>query len=338
VSALTSVGPVVATFPATHPYVDAVLPAGVTQVEPRTDGPSWAPDPWWVGETWAKAAERVDVVHVHFGFDHVTPDALTDWATATHAAGVRLVLTVHDLRNPHHRDATAHLAQLAVLVAAADVVLTLTPGAAAEIAHRFGREAVVVPHPAIFSGPAAVEREPGLVGIHLKSYRTNLGDDVVDGVLAAAAGARDGGGRLEVSVHRDVDDDARTVALRNALTGQPDVTLVIRDRLDDDALRAYLTRLAVSVQLHRWGTHSGWLEACHDVGTALVAPQVGYLTDQWAEVTTYPVQEGAGPDLDALRRAVAHALAAPRPTPAPADWRHRQLADVRAAHARAYAP
>ena len=67
---------------------------------------------------------------------------------------MRFVLTVHDLRNPHQHDAAVLERQLAVLVPAADVVLTLTDGAAAEIATRFGRAAEVVPHPAVFVGPA----------------------------------------------------------------------------------------------------------------------------------------------------------------------------------------
>ncbi|MHA3701818.1 hypothetical protein ACXR2U_06510 [Jatrophihabitans sp. YIM 134969] len=327
----------VVTFPTTHPYVDAVVPEGVVHVGRATpDGP-WAPDPLWDPEVWQATAVTADVVHVHFGFDHVAPDQLARWTEVTRGRGTRLVVTVHDLRNPHLRDADRHLQQLAVLVGAADVVLTLTPGAAAEIRRRFGREATVVDHPAIFTGPAPVEPEPGLVGVHLKSYRTNLGDDVVPALLAVAEGTRDAGGRLEVGVHTEVEDDPRTLALRAALAGRSYVTVAVRERLDDDELRAYLTGLAVSVQLHRWGTHSGWVEACHDVGTTVVAPAVGYASEQWDRVVTYPVDEVAGPDLAALRRAVATAVAAPAPAAAPPEWRRRQLEHVRAVHAAAYA-
>ena len=49
-----------------------------------------------------------------------------------------LVLTVHDLRNPHHDTAQLHDAQLGVLVPAADALITLTPGAAATIRRPLG--------------------------------------------------------------------------------------------------------------------------------------------------------------------------------------------------------
>lgn len=55
------------------------------------------------------------------------------------AAGAPLVLTVHDLRNPHHRDVALHDAQLGVLVEAAAAIVTLTPGAAETIRRRWGR-------------------------------------------------------------------------------------------------------------------------------------------------------------------------------------------------------
>jgi hypothetical protein len=31
---------------------------------------------------------------------------------------------------------------------------------------------------------------------------------------------------------------------------------------------------------YRFGTHSGWLEACHDLGTAVVVPDCGYFAEQ----------------------------------------------------------
>ena len=86
------------------------------------------------------------------------------------------------------------------------------------------------------------------------------------------------------------------------------MALRIHDRFDDDELRRYLTRLSVSVQLHRWGTHSGWVEACHDVGTAVVAPAVGFLAEQWPEIRALPDRRTRGPDADALRDAVVDAL------------------------------
>ena len=88
-----------------------------------------------------------DVMHVQFGFDAQSAEALAGLVTELRRCGKRLVYTAHDLRNPHHAVRQAHDAHLDVLIPAADEVITLTPGAAAEIERRWGREPVVLPHP-----------------------------------------------------------------------------------------------------------------------------------------------------------------------------------------------
>ena len=47
-----------------------------------------------------------------------------------HELGKGVVVTVHDLRNPHIKDPAAQLSRLDALVPAADAVITLTQGAA----------------------------------------------------------------------------------------------------------------------------------------------------------------------------------------------------------------
>ena len=57
--------------------------------------------------------------------------------------------------------------------------------------------------------------------------------------------------------------------------------LVVHDFFTDAQLWAYLRdEIDVSVLPYRFGTHSGWLEACHDLGTAVVAPNCGYYREQ----------------------------------------------------------
>ena len=56
--------------------------------------------------------------------------------------------------------------------------------------------------------------------------------------------------------------------------------MCIRDRYDDEELAAYLSDLDISVLPYAFGTHSGWLESCHDLGTAVLAPDVGFYADQ----------------------------------------------------------
>ena len=46
----------------------------------------------------------------------------------------------------------------------------------------------------------------------------------------------------------------------------------MHDFFTDDDLWDYLASLDVSVLPYRFGTHSGWLEACYDLGTTVLAP------------------------------------------------------------------
>ncbi len=329
----TSAGLALLTVPARHEYVTAVRPADVHPVRPdRVRG--WDPDPFLRPENVVAWAPEVDVVHLHFGFDHLDRAAVRRWLDALAEARLPLVFTVHDLRNPHHLDRTVHDAVLGELVEAAAAVLTLTPGAATEIERRYRRRAEIVPHPTLVdpARSADVAVEPGLVTVHLKSLRRNLADPV-ELVGAAARGAAVGGGRLRVDLHPDVVDDPRLVGLA-AVAG---VELAVHPRYDDLELERYLRRAQVSVLPHRWGTHSGWLELARDLGTAVVAPSCGYYAEQWPAVHGYGNDEEHGLDADSLVAAVARGLAEPTPAPADREQRLGEADAVRAAHAEVYA-
>lgn len=55
---------------------------------------------------------------------------------------------------------------------------------------------------------------------------------------------------------------------------------------------------------YRFGTHSGWLEACFDLGTRVLAPDVGYYSDQKPGVLGYHVGDDGQPDEDDIARAL----------------------------------
>ncbi len=326
----------VATVPYAHPYLEAVLPPDLVRVGPPPPaGDPWAPSPWLDPRYLTAHADEVDVVHLHFGYDALSEAAMTAWAAAARAHEVPVVVTVHDLRNPHHATPERHTAHLRTLLGDAAGVLTLTPGAAAEIRTTFGRAARVVPHPALVRPQPGTDHGPGRVGLHLKSLRPNTGEPMVI-VAAVLAGATAGGGRLQVDVHDDVDLAGRLPGL-TALAGDGALDLMVHARFDDHDLVAYLQGLAVSVLPYRFGTHSGWLEAGHDVGTRIVAPSCGYYADQWDDVATYTHDEEHGLDADSLSRAVTDALT--RPAPAAADPRARaaQRQAARDAHTETYA-
>jgi glycosyltransferase involved in cell wall biosynthesis len=242
-------------------------------------------EPGWVDEH----ADEFDVMHVHFGFDAVSPDDLADVVASLRRHGKPLVVTVHDLRNPHHVERGLHDAQLGVLVGAADAVLTLTPGAAAEIAERWGRDALVVPHPHVVEEPwLSRERAPHpgfVIGVHAKSLRASMDPlPVIEEIVATLPDLP--GARLRVDAHTDVmtpghprhatDLEPRLRALADS--GQVD--LHVHDYFTDAELWDYLQSLDVSVLPYRFGTHSGWLEACYDLGTTVVAPDCGYYAEQ----------------------------------------------------------
>lgn len=323
----------VATVPSDHAYLEAALPPDILRPHLRPEqgagAPPWAPSPLLDPDELRRHAGEIDLVHVHFGFDHLSTDELRSWTSTLRELDLPLVVTVHDLRNPHHAERTQHDDHLAVLLHSAAEVLTLTPGAAAEVARRWGVRAQVVPHPAVLTAGSDTVR--GAVGLHLKSLRRNvLEPERV--VRAALAGAQEGGGHLRVDVHLDVLDAPALAGVR-AIEG---LDLRAHHRYTDALLAEYLRGLHVSVLAQRFGTHSGWLEACRDAGTAVVAPSSGYHAEQWSAVHTYIHDEEGGLDETSLAHAVRDAVLAPPVMAADPVFRARQRQEVRAAHAAVY--
>ncbi|WP_224786093.1 glycosyltransferase family protein [Microbacterium caowuchunii] len=355
----------VATVPASHVYVRHLDPVHPVSGLPRIDR---LPDPdpddprrstvstWWppvmLRPEWVREhADEFDVFHLQFGFDARTPAELAELAAALREAGRPFVYTVHDLRNPHHETREAHDAQLDVLIPAADALITLTPGAAEEIRRRWGRVAHVLPHPHVVDTErmraAHARREaepvhpdrPFRVGVHVKSLRPSMNPHPVLRVLADAV-ADIPGGVLQVNGHRDVLEpggakfDAALAEYLRAQQRRGRIDLRVHDFLPDDELWEYLESLDVSVLPYRFGTHSGWLEACRDLGTAVIAPDCGYYREQ-GPVLEYHNHEG-GVDAASLHAAVRQALALGRPRPASGEERIRERQLVASAHAHLY--
>ena len=217
----------IASVPSGHVYVRHLSPegggGGVERLrDPDPDDPRRSAEQrWWppvmLRPEWAETAD-IDVFHVQFGFDTCTPDGLRELVGVLRRRGIPLVITVHDLRNPHHSDRREHDAQLDVLVPAADAVVTLTPAPPPRSRRRWGVEALVVPHPHVVDlappAPCGSARRTGpwTVGLHVKSLRASM-DPLA--VLADPGGAGRGRcptRRLLVNGHRDVLDDGGRVA------------------------------------------------------------------------------------------------------------------------------
>jgi beta-1,4-mannosyltransferase len=356
----------VASVPSSHVYVRHLAPVdGPDAVERLAD-----PDPddprrsavsrWWppamLEAAWVREhADEFDLMHLQFGFDARTPAQLRELVEALREAGKPLVYTVHDLRNPHHLERAEHDAQLDVLIPAADALVTLTPGAAAEIARRWGASATVLPHPHVVDvdtmsavQAARAVRAPGetavfRIGVHVKSLRASMAPQPVIEALVRSARGIDGA-VVQVDGHPDVLDPAgvrHDPALASYLREAADrgeIDLRIHDFFTDEELWEYLASLDVSVLPYRFGTHSGWLEACRDLGTAVIAPDCGYYAEQ-GPVFGYHLDVD-GLDGASLERALQEAASAPaddpRRTPETVASRVRQREQVAAAHLELY--
>lgn len=295
-----------------------------------------------LGSQWAASAD-FDVVHIQFGFDAQTPAELTDLTHVLRQRGKPLVYTVHDLRNPHHESRTLHDQQLDVLVPAADALVTLTPGAATEIRARWGRQAHVVPHPhvvdfatmALAHERRKVERGDFRVGLHVKSLRAGMDPmavlptlvETVDNLSECI---------LQVNAHRDVMAAGKghrhtqlAAYLRDRAT-EGSLELRVHDYLSDAELWDYLGSLDVSVLPYRFGTHSGWLEACRDLGTTVIAPTCGYFADQ-GPVLSY-VHDETTFDPTTLARALREAYESRPDLGTTVEQRRRQRQTVADAH------
>jgi hypothetical protein len=261
-----------------------------------------------------------DVFHLHFGFDAASPDELAETTTMLRRLRKPFVFTVHDLRNPHHPDTATHRAQLDVLIPAADALVTLTPGAAEMIRTIWGRHAEVIPHPHVVetADVPPPRAHPFTVGVHAKSLRANMAPiPVVDALCDVIADLP--GARLRVDIHTEVVEpagprhDPDVVAALRTWHDAGRLSLHVHDFFTDAELWRYLADLDLSVLPYTFGTHSGWLEACHDLGTTVATSTCGFYAQQ-RPCLTYHHDESAL-DVDELS-AVVRLCHDKRP-----DWR-----------------
>lgn len=342
--------------PAAHTYVQhSLTPASPGQAgfnssesagskSPESAGLTLLPDPpvpgatvgqWWpspvLEPSWpAHARETVDVVHLHFGFEHRSASQLEQWCAATAAAGLALVLTVHDLQNPHLHDQRPHLESLGVLVPRAHAVITLTPGAASEILRRWGVHAQVLPHPHVVPADRLGHRPPRLsgpqrFGLPMGALRANVDPQLVPRLLAVLPPAAE--------LHLSLRPGRREQLLKTSRLGtefaDPRLRIVERAAGSEHDFADHVAEFDVLVLPYRHGTHSGWVEAAHDVGVPVVAPAVGYWHEQ------HPLHRYELDDDHSLAQALGSA-ADQRLDPAPAAQRLAQRREIAGEHARLY--
>lgn len=336
----------VASIPATHVYVRRLEHPHVVRVEDPSGDDLQTPcflDPDWVREH----AASFDLFHVHFGMEFYGPARIARVVDELDRHGVPLVFTCHDLRNPNHASGEQHDRHLDVLMARAAHVITLTEHAADQIRRRWGRDATVLPHPHVVpmaelrwrqARPRPAHPEGYRVGIHLKSLRANMAPiEVVETALVVAR--QQDGLRLRVDVHHDVADpehdnhNAELMELLYDAAADADAVadLHVHHYLSDDDLWDYLESIDAFLLPYAFGTHSGLLEACRDLGTVVIAPTSGAYAHQGAH-HLFRASEDDGIDRDDLGRAIVGSARAARPDPVPADVRDEQRRFVAEAH------
>jgi hypothetical protein len=105
----------------------------------------------------------------------------------------------------------------------------------------------------------------------------------------------------------------------------------VHARFTDEELQEYLGEIDVLVLPYRFGTHSGWVEACYDAGVGAVVPDCGFFHEQHGDPTYGYGTDG--PPVEGLRRAVLAALTRSADRRAHARdrraHRERELLDVR---------
>ena len=124
-----------------------------------------------------------------------------------------------------------------------------------------------------------------VVGVHVKSLRANMDPLAILDTLVASVAALPGA-VLQIDVHDEIFDpdnhwfapDVGRALLEYQRNEQ--VRVAVHPYFTDAELWDYLASLNVSVLPYRFGSHSGWLEACHDLGTEVIAPSCGFYREQ----------------------------------------------------------
>ena len=341
----------VASIPSAHVYLSHLsaldgtgplwLPHPLPEGAPNRYGTRWPPVA--LPLEWLRQA-AFDVLHVQFDFDVYTVAQLEEIVDIVRRHGIPLIFTVHDLRPTTCEALDDHEQRVDVLVRAADALITLTPGAAEEIKTRWGRHAVVVPHPHVVDFEtmervrairAERQRSEWHLGVHLRWLRANMDLGAVP-VLAEAM--RDlPGAVLDVFIHADRLDAPQwspfTAYLRDAAEAG-DLRLHPHAEMTNPQLWESLADLDAAVLPYRFGTHSGWLEACRDLGVTVIAPACGYYVEQ-GPVVAYTTDEN-GAAADSLAAAVRTAYRDRPDSGVTVAERMRQRQEIAAAHERLY--
>lgn len=334
----------VASVPATHVYVRHLCHPLVDRLEdPSGDD---LRTPCFLSPEWIRGhSDLFDVLHVNFGFEYYPTAQLIELCAALQDCRKGLAYTAHDLRNPNHSDPRKQNEVLDLWMSCADEIVTLTPSAAVDIRSKWGRSAHVIPHPHVIElddmgilQQARVRHWDGYrIGIHFKSMRPNMvGAPLLRSALEAA---QEDGFRLLIHVHHEVLDprsdrhDGALTSLILDTVGASDSVMDLRVHkyFADDELWSFMLAVDAVLLPYVFGTHSGFLEACRDLGTTVIAPSCGAFADQGAQYV-FKANERTGIDVSSLKAAMRAAHRAGRDTALTPAFRAVQQREIAQAY------
>ncbi len=274
----------VLSYPPRHHYVDR-LHGRTARLVHRDEAMPGMPrflDPAWVTEH----ALDFDVAHLHLARFHpehqgLTVEGLTAVVRAHRRAGVAVVVTVHDLALPTWPQEDLKLIDLLQAIDE-DVaaVLTLTRSCADRLEQLLGRPVRVVPYGPLLdtterhrlrSHRRLTEPDAGPLLLHAGRLESRLAwEETIQAVIASTTGAR-----LRILVQDDRAEQVRAVA-----DGHPRIVVESAPSFSMPTLARAMADARAVVLPYRWATHSATLELATDVGTPVIAADVGHLAEQ----------------------------------------------------------
>jgi glycosyltransferase involved in cell wall biosynthesis len=267
-------------LPPRHPYVDRLDGRAATLVH-RDATTEERTDPAWI----ARHARDWDVAHLHLGLVDLDPARVIAAVAGNRDRGVPVAVTVHDVQSPDGRTSLLDVLQQVHRDLAA--VITLTEACAVRLRAALDRPVRVIPH-----GPVLPRSERARLRAHRRMVGGRrpllvLADDLpsrlgwLEAVEAATRTLHPH--RVRLLVHPDhVEVVRRATAAYPAVEVDPTTSPAAVHRAVADARALVLP--------WRWGGHSWEAELAADVGTPVIATDVGFVRAQ------HPVRAVRCPD------------------------------------------
>ncbi len=299
-------------------------------------------EPHWLSDH----LDDFHLVHVHGLPPRQSPAETAHSIDLVQRARLPLVVTLYHLSDPSGMDPAGFDAQLDALVPRADRLFTLTDSAAAQVRHRWGVPAQVLPHPhAVDFVRMRRERPPRsrhrlLIGAHLGGLRF-AADPVATAEALTVAVAKIPDARLDVRVHHHLIDPESTryepalIHDIDHLVREVGGTLRAERPMTDPQLWDYLYGLDVSFVPPLAGSHSIWPEAGFDLGTWVVMPRNSHAADQ-QRVSGYELASDGTPDITSLVGAFQEAYDRPEAPKADPSQRWKQRVTIAETLRRSY--